>query len=200
MADNLPGTTPPAGEGQPPAGNQPPATTPPAGDGQPPAQQETPEVLRAKLEKSVQAEKNLRARLKEAETAEAKLKELQDKDLSEVERLKKELATKEKAAADAAAETRKLKVQVIAQANGFRPDAAALWLGTQQLSDESDDGIKAALAGAPDWVKATTGTTTPPNNPTRQQTTLTKETLKKMSAQEIAKLDEKLVDQVMASG
>jgi hypothetical protein len=94
--------------------------------------------------------------------------------------LKKELATKEKAAADAAAETRKLKVQVIAQANGFRPDAAALWLGTQQLSDESDDGIKAALAGAPDWVKATTGTTTPPNNPTRQQTTLTKETLKSL--------------------
>lgn len=169
MADNTNDQSSQADRGQSQADNQSQSANSQADQGQQSQSQDTPEILKAKLEKSVQAEKNLRARLKEAESAESELKKLKDKDLSEVERLKKELADKDKAVADAAAETRKMKVQVIAQANGFRPDAAALWLGTQQLADESDETIKAALKGAPDWVKAAqVTTTTQANNPGRQ--------------------------------
>jgi hypothetical protein len=162
------GATPPAGESQSQADTTQTSAHSPADSGQQSQPNETPEVLRGKLEKSVQAEKNLRLKNKELEAAAEELKKLKDKDLSEVERLTKKLAEQEKAAADAAAETRKLKVQVIAQANGYRPDAAALWLGTQQLEDYSDDAIKTALGSAPDWVKAQQGTTTQANNPNRQ--------------------------------
>ena len=63
QAGNQPNPTPPAGD--PPANPAPAAATPPEPDN-------SVEALQGKLDKSVQAEKNLRARLKEAEEAEKK--------------------------------------------------------------------------------------------------------------------------------
>ena len=198
MAENPNPATPPAGDpGTPPAGTPP--ATPPAGN-EPPQPTDTPEILRAKLDKSIQAEKNLRARLKEAETAEAELKKLKEKDLSEVERLKTQLAEKEKAATDAAARVQEMQIKVAAQAAGFDPELSALWLTKNPPSEFTEDAIKAALAKGPANLKIAAGVTTPPNNPGRTGTTLTKEQLMKMSAQEISKLDQKLVDQVLAAG
>lgn len=92
MADNDLGTgTPPAGDsGTPPAGNPP---TPPAGEGNKP---KTVEELQAELDavragktSSDNEAKNLRARLKALEDAEAKRKEAE---LSDVEKANKQLA------------------------------------------------------------------------------------------------------------
>lgn len=171
-----------------------------ADQGQQSQSNDTPEVLKGKLEKSIAAEKNLRERLRQAEAAEAELKKLKEKDLSEVERLKTQLAEKEKAATDAAAKVQEMQVKVAAQAAGFDPELSALWLAKNPPSEFTEDAIKAALAKGPANLKVVTGTTTPPNNPGRQGTTLTKDQLLKMSAQEIARLDQKLVDAVLAAG
>lgn len=188
MPDPTP-AVPAAAPASPPAGEPPqtPALTSPA---EPGAAQPTEDLatVKAKLEKSVQAEKNLRARLKEAEAAEARLKELEQKDLSETERLKTQLAELQAQATKATVEANRARAQVVAQAHGYEPQAAALWLENQQQTDWTEDGIKAALANAPAWVKAQQqpGVTTPVNNPGRQGGTLTLEQINQMTPEQIA--------------
>ncbi len=141
----------------------------PADSGQQSQQTETPEALRAKLEKSVQAEKNLRTRLKEAEAAEAEWKKHQESQLSEVERLKNQLAEKDKAATAAAARVQEMTVKLAAKSGGYDPELSALWLEKHPPEEWTDEAITAALAKGPANLKATpTTTTTPANNPGRQ--------------------------------
>ncbi len=190
---------PPTPPGTPQAGNPP--ATPPAGN-EPPAPDNSTEALQGKLAKSVAAEKNLRDRLKAAEAAEAELKTLKEKDLSEVERLKKEVAEKDQAATEAVARARRMQVRLKAQELGLIPDAAERMLDVGKL-DDSDDAITTALNDALKtypWLKAEKpGVTTSPGNPAKSTTTLTKEQIAKMTPAEI---NERWADvqKVMAAG
>lgn len=144
-------------------------------------------TVKAKYEKSVQAEKNLRARLKEAEAAETKLKEIEQASMTEAEKLKAQLAELQQFNAKATAEANRARAQVVAQQNGFLPDAAALWLESQNQTDWTPEGIAKMLTGAPAWVKAPeqAGVTTAAGNPARQGASLTREIIEKMSEAEI---------------
>lgn len=173
--------------GDPPTSQADDTATPPAGS-KPPATDDSIEALQGKLAKSVQAEKNLRERLKAAEAAEAELKKLKDAELSEVERLKKDLADKEQAVTAATQRARAMQVRVKAAELGLIPEAAERMLDVSKL-DDSDETITAALNDALKtypWLKSNQpGVTTPAGAPGKSTTTLTKEQIETMTPQEI---------------
>jgi hypothetical protein len=199
MAENTNPATPPAGEpGTPPAGNPP--SDPPKG--------QEPKVFDEDYVKNLRDESaGYRKRAREAE---GELQKLKDAQLSETERAKKE-------AADALAKAQRLESDLKAQS--VRAEIAVLGSGLKIVDADAAYRLidQAAIqfddTGRPSNVKALldqlvkdkpyliekAGVTTPPNNPGRQGTTLTKEMLSKMTAEQIAKLDQKEVDAALAA-
>lgn len=202
MADDPKPATPPAGNpGTPPAGDP---TTPPNDPGP------EPKVFDlAYVEKLRQESADYRTKLR---AAEADLEKRRASELSETDRAKKE-------AADATAKLTEAETRI--KAAQTRAEIATLGAALKlvdaddayRLLDQAaiqydDDGrpknlkplLEALIKAKPYLVQGAT-TTTSANNPGREGgLTYTKEQLAKMTPQQVAKLDQKLVDQALAAG
>ncbi|MFN7948374.1 MAG: hypothetical protein U0Z53_23685 [Blastocatellia bacterium] len=120
--------------------------------------------------------KNLRERLRAAEAAEAELKKIKDAELSEAERLKRDIEERDKQATAAAARLRSLQVQMQAQRLGIvDPEAAEKLIDWSKVED-SDEARAAALqelVRARPWLQQTSAPqapVTPASNPSRSST------------------------------
>lgn len=100
--------------------------------------QETPEALRAKLTKSVDAEKTARKRAQEAEQ---KLSQREKADLTEQQKLERDRDETKARAETLESENRSLRVQLVAAQVGVKPDlveAAATYVKWDDIDDPSD--------------------------------------------------------------
>lgn len=138
-------------------------------------------------------------------SAEDKLKTFEDKDKSELEKAQG-LATTEKTRADAAeARARSMQVQLLANKLGVQPEAADKLIDWSKIDDTDDARTAAITTFLKDnpWVALTpkvAAPNTPGGNPARPGAKLTKDDLKNMTQDQIAKLPWQEVSAAMSSG
>lgn len=206
------------GAGTPPAGNPP---TPPAGGGTPPAPPPTndpqdvkslPEWAQKALADTRKEAADHRVRAKDRDELAAKLKEREDAELSESDKAKKRVTELEAQLQTADGQRKQLALEreierEARKLNIVDEEAALALLDKSRLEFEGDKpkNVSALLA---DLVKSkpylVQGAYTPPNS-TNGSTggggagTLSLETIRKMSPQEIARLPKAEYDKVLAA-
>jgi hypothetical protein len=203
MTDNNPQVpAPAAAPGTPPAGDPPPAPTDP-----PPGQ--APKVFDEAYVQTLRSESaDYRTKLR---AAEEKLTKLENAQLSETERAKKEATDAQTKAQQLEKDLKdsRVRAEIAVQAPGLKivdADAAHKLLdgGAIQFDDQGKPtNVKTlleVLVKDKPFLIQQAGTTTPPNNPARDgSNTLTKEAIEKMSPQEINANWEQ-VQKVLAAG